>query len=292
MAVLQWDQIGERRYETGVDHGVLYKPNALGVYDFGVAWNGLTNVTETPSGAESNPQYADNIKYLNLLSAEDFGGTIEAFTYPSEFEEYDGVSIVNNVRLGQQSRKPFGFSYRSLIGNDVEGTEYGYKINLVYGALASPSEKARTTVNDSPEATTFSWEVTTTPVPVGTIGGTTYKPTAFLSIPSVDVDPSNLTALEEILYGTVGTDPRLPMPAEVISLFAGALTVVDPTVPTYTVGTHTITIPGTTGVIYQINGVTQTAGAVVITVDTIVTAKPAAGYKFPTVVVDRWLYKY
>ena len=292
MAVLQWDQIGERRYETGVDHGVLYKPNALGVYDFGVAWNGLTNVTETPSGAESNPQYADNIKYLNLLSAEDFGGTIEAFTYPREFEEYDGVSIVNNVRLGQQSRKPFGFSYRSLIGNDVEGTEYGYKINLVYGALASPSEKARTTVNDSPEATTFSWEVTTTPVPVGTIGGTTYKPTAFLSIPSVDVDPSNLTALEEILYGTVGTDPRLPMPAEVISLFAGALTVVDPTVPTYTVGTRTITIPGTTGVIYQINGVTQTAGAVVITVDTIVTAKPAAGYKFPTVVVDRWLYKY
>ena len=292
MAVLQWDQIGERRYETGVDHGVLYKPNALGIYDFGVAWNGLTTVTETPSGAESNPQYADNIKYLNLLSAEDFGGTIEAFTYPREFEEYDGVSIANNVRIGQQARKPFGFSYRSLMGNDVLGTEYGYKINLIYGALASPSEKARSTVNDSPEATAFSWEVTTTPVPVGNIGGTEYKPTAFLSIPSVDVDPANLTALEEIIYGTAGTDPRLPLPAEVIALFAGALTVVDPTVPTYVSGTNTLTIPGTTGVIYQINGVTQTAGAQVIAVDTIVTAKPAVGYKFPTVVVDRWLYKF
>jgi hypothetical protein len=212
---LVWDAVGERLYETGVDHGVLYIPNATGVYDKGYAWNGLTTVTESPSGAESSPQYADNIKYLNLISAEEFGGTIEAFTYPEEFAECDGTAIpTEGVTIGQQGRKSFGLSYRTRMGNDLEGTDYGYKLHLLYGCQAAPSEKAYATINDSPEAIAFSWEITTTPAPV-----TGYKPTALIVIDSTVTDPTELAALETILYGAAAVEPKLPTPDEVLALF-------------------------------------------------------------------------
>lgn len=215
MAVLTWDQVGERFYETGVDHGVLYIPTN-GVYNSGVAWNGLISVTESPSGAEPSPQYADNIKYLNLLSTEEFGGTIEAFTYPDEFAQCDGTAFPKvGLAVGQQPRKPFGLSYRTKIGNDTAGQDLGYKLHLVYGALAAPSEKAYSTVNDSPEAVAFSWEFTTTPVEV-----TGLKPTALLTIDSTKVAAAGLTALEALLYGTELQDPSLPLPNAVIALFA------------------------------------------------------------------------
>lgn len=218
MSKLKWDESGKRYYETGVDHGVLY-PQALdGTYPTGVSWNGLTSVTESPSGAEANPQYADNIKYLNLTSAEDFGGTIEAFTYPPEFALCDGTATpAEGVNLAQQGRKPFGFSYRTKIGNDTAGQDAGYKLHLVYGATASPSEKAYSTINDSPEAITFSWEFTTVPV-----GVEDHKPTSVLTIDSTLADPVALAALEDQLYGTdgtPGTSPKLPLPDEVIALF-------------------------------------------------------------------------
>lgn len=217
MAALTWDQTGERLYETGVDHGVLYLPNAIGVYDQGVSWNGLTTVTETPSGAEPNAQYADNIKYLNLLSAEEFGLTIEAFTYPPEFAACDGSAVPSpGVNVGQQSRSSFGFSYRTKIGNDVAGDSLGFRLHLVYGCLASPSEKAYTTINDSPEPIAFSWEVTTTPAPVSG-----HNPTSLITINSVEVDAADLAALEAILYGDVTNEARLPTPDEVIALFTG-----------------------------------------------------------------------
>ena len=214
MAALVWDQTGEKIYETGVDHGVLYIPNALGVYANGYAWNGLTSVSESPSGAEPSAQYADNIKYLNLVSAEEFGATIEAFTYPDEFGQCDGSAApVEGVFLGQQGRRSFGLAYRTLVGNDLEATEYGYKLHLIYGATARPSEKAYNTVNDSPEAITFSWELSTTPVSV-----TGFKPTASITIDSTKTDAADLAALEEILYGAAATEPRLPMPDEVLTL--------------------------------------------------------------------------
>jgi hypothetical protein len=215
MVALTWDNTGERFYETGVDHGVLYIPDAGGVYAAGYAWNGLVSVTESPSGAEASPQYADNIKYLNLVSAEDFGLTIEAFTYPPEFGECDGTaSPASGMLLAQQGRKMFGFSYRTVVGNDVDGTDHGYKLHLVYGCQASPSEKAYSTINDSPEAITFSWEVTTTPV-----GVTGYKPTALITIDSKDADPTQLALLEDELYGTgAALTANLPTPDEVIAL--------------------------------------------------------------------------
>jgi len=217
MVPLTWDQIGERLYETGVDHGVLYLPDVAGVYNTGFAWNGLTTVTETPSGAEASPQYADNIKYLNLISAEEFGCTIEAFTYPEEFAECDGTALPEpGVAVGQQGRKIFGLSFRTRVGNDVEGTEFGYKLHLVYGCQAAPSEKAYATINDSPEALAFSWEVTTTPVPV-----TDYKPTSLIVIDSTVVDPADLASLEALLYGQAAVEPALPTPDAVITLFAG-----------------------------------------------------------------------
>jgi hypothetical protein len=218
MAKLVWDKVGDRTYETGVDHGVLYIPGSDGVYDEAFPWNGLVTVTESPSGAEASPQYADNIKYLNLISAEEFGATIEAFTYPDEFAQCDGTaSPSKGVTVGQQSRKSFGLSYRTLFGNDVSGTDHGYKLHLVYGALAAPTERAYGTVNDSPEAITFSWELTTTPVEVPG-----FKPSALLTIDSTKVDAADLAALETILYGGSGAGDvaRLPLPAEVISLFA------------------------------------------------------------------------
>lgn len=208
---LIWDKTGDRLYETGVDHGVLYPLQAGGEYNKGVAWNGLTAVTESPSGAEASPMYADNIKYLNLMSAEEFGATIEAYTYPDEFAECDGsASIATGVYIGQQSRKTFGLSYRTVIGNDVDNNDYGYKLHLIYGALAAPSEKGYTTINDSPEAITFSWEVTTTPVNVEG-----FKPTACVTIDSTKADKSKLAALEDILYGSASDEARLPLPDEV-----------------------------------------------------------------------------
>lgn len=218
MAKLVWDAVGEREYETGVDHGVLYLPDVSGNYSTGHVWNGLTAVNETPTGAESNPQYADNIKYIDITSAEEFGFTIEAFTYPDEFAVCDGTAVPTpGVYIGGQGRRQFGFSYRTLLGNDLEGTDYGYKLHLVYGAKAAPSEKSRATVNDSPEATTFSWECTTTGV---ALEG--YKPIAHLSIDSTEVDATKLAALETILYGDAETEARLPLPAEVITLITPA----------------------------------------------------------------------
>lgn len=293
MTRIQWDQTGERRYETGVDHGVLYVQSNVGDYPLGVAWNGLTTVTESPSGAEANPQYADNMKYLNLISAEEFGGTIEAFTYPEEFEACDGTAApVSGVTVGQQRRRQFGFAYRTLIGNDIEGTDFGYKLHLVYNALAAPSEKARATVNDSPEALNFSWEFSTTAVEIGEINGVTYKPSATITIDSTKVDADALEALENILYGTSGVDPRLPLPSEVIALFENTVTVVTATAPTFDDETNTITIPNVTGVTYRIGGVPQTPGPVVISSNTVVRATPQPGYTFAENSDDDWAYVY
>ena len=217
MSKLLWDQTGEKLYETGTRQGVLYVQEA-GVYQTGVAWNGLTAVTETPSGAESTPLYADDIKYLNLVSNEDFGGTIEAYMYPDEFKACNGeADLADGVSIGQQTRKAFGFSYRTVIGNDTDGANYGYKLHLIYGAQASVSEKAYATVNDSPEAITFSWEFTTTPVAVAG-----HKPTACLTIDSTKADKAKLAALESILYGSEDEEPRLPLPDEVATMFGTA----------------------------------------------------------------------
>lgn len=214
MSKLVWDQVGERTYETGVDHGVLFPMTAEGTYDTGVAWSGLTAVTESPSGAEPTAMYADNIKYLNLYSAEDFGATIEALSYPQEFAPCNGESeLVKGVTIGQQTRRGFGFSYRTMIGNDAVGTEYGYKIHLIYGAMAAPSEKANNTINENPEAGSMSWEVSTTPVNV-----TGAKPTAHLIIDSRTVDRAKLSAFEDIIYGTEEEEARLPLPDEVKTL--------------------------------------------------------------------------
>lgn len=218
MPKITWDNTGDRLYETGVDHGVLYPSTSTGTYTNGVPWNGLTTVTESPSGAEENAQYADNIKYLSLRGAEEFGFTIEAFTYPDEFAVLDGtVSPAEGVFIGQQKRGTFGLSYRSLIGNDVESQDHGYKLHLIYGATAAPSEKAYATVNDSPEAITFSWECTTNPVSVPDL-----KPTASITIDSTKVDAADLAALENILYGGTTETPRLPLPEEIIELFSGS----------------------------------------------------------------------
>lgn len=216
MSKLVWDQVGERLYETGVKMGVLYPQDAAGHYPLGVAWNGLTAVTESPSGAEANPLYADDIKYLNLTSAEEFGATIEAYTYPDEFASCDGsAEIADGVVVGQQKRSPFGLCYRTVLGNDTEEGDYGYKIHIIYGAIAAPSEKGYSSVNDSPEAITFSWEVSTTPVDVPGC-----KPTASLVIDSTKVDAVKLAAFEKIIYGDAEDAARLPLPAEIITLFA------------------------------------------------------------------------
>ena len=214
MSKLVWDQSGKRLYETGVDHGVLYPIQTGGVYSKGVAWNGLTAVTESPSGADVNDIYADNMKYLGLVGAEKFGATVEAYTYPDEFAECDGsVELVKGATIGQQNRKVFGMVYRTVIGNDVDGNEHGYKLHLIYGATAAPSEQAYNTINEDPEAITFSWELSTTPVNV-----TGHKPTASLTIDSTKADPTKLAELEKILFGDTETEPRLPLPDEIAQL--------------------------------------------------------------------------
>jgi hypothetical protein len=231
MAIIEWDKSGERLYETGVKNGVLYvkgtatQDGSESPYVGGVAWNGLTAVTESPSGAEASPLYADDTKYLNLISNEDFGGTIEAYTYPDEFKECNGeLDLIPGMTIGAQSRKTFGFCYRTTLGNDEAGNDYGYKLHLVYGATAAVSEKAYATINDSPEAITFSWEFTTTPVAV-TVNGKTCKPTACVTIDSTkfadEGGKTKLKALEDALYGTATAEPYLPLPAEVYTLLGG-----------------------------------------------------------------------
>ena len=211
MPKLTWDNTGERIFETGVKQGVLYPIQSDGKYTKGVAWNGLTAVTESPSGAEATALYADDIKYLNLLSNEEFGATIEAYTYPDEFAECDGsAELATGVMIGQQKRKTFGLCYRTTIGNDVEGNDYGYKLHLVYGCLAAPSEKGYSTINDNPDAITFSWEVSTTPVNVEG-----FKPTSQITIDSTKAEPTKLAALEAVLYGSAETEAKLPLPDEV-----------------------------------------------------------------------------
>ena len=218
MAVIKWDSTGERFFEMGVKKGVLYPIDNEGKYTKGVAWNGLTAVTESPSGAEPTPLYADDIKYLELTSNEEFGCTIEAYTYPDEFKACNGeATLVDGVTIGQQTRVPFGFCYKTVLGNDEKKNDYGYKLHLVYGATASVSEKAFQTINDSPEAITFSWEVTTTPVSVKG-----FKPTAILTIDSTTIAPEKLTALEDILYGKAETEARLPLPDEIAELVKAA----------------------------------------------------------------------
>ena len=216
MSKIVWDKAGEKFYETGVNKGVLYVQDDKGAYPKGVAWNGLTAVTESPSGAEATPLYADNIKYLNLMSAEEFGATVEAYTYPDEFAACNGeAALTEGVSIGQQARKTFGMSYVTKVGNDLNA-EAGYKIHLIYGALAAPSEKAYATVNDSPEAITFSWEITTTPAEV-----TGFKPTATIVIDSTKVEEGKMAAIEAVLYGSESEEARLPLPDEVLSIING-----------------------------------------------------------------------
>lgn len=216
MAKLVWNEAGKRLYETGVDRGVLYVSDGNGGYQKGVVWNGLVSVNESPSGAEATPLYAGNVKYVELMSNEEFGASIEAYTYPEEFEQCDGsAELADGITIGQQPRKSFGLCYRTKIGNDTAGDEHGYKIHLIYGAKAAPTEKSYTTINDSPEAITFSWEITTTPIEVAG-----HKPTATLTIDSTKVTPTALTAIETKLYGDTTGEATLPTPAEILALIA------------------------------------------------------------------------
>lgn len=285
MSKIVWDVLEERKLDQGVEKGVLYD-GANGSYVDGVPWNGLVSVTQSPSGAEPNKMYASNIVYVNLLSLEEFSATIEAFMAPEKFDKYNGVGrTVNGMQVNQQTRGVFGFSWVTGRGT-AENPEAGYIVNLAYGCLASPSELAHTTKNDSPEIVTMSWSLSTTPVAVPG-----FKPTALVKVDSTDpaVDPDNLAALELILYGAPGVEPRLPLPAEVDSILGSGVLTTTPVAPGWD-GVDDITIPATTGVVYSINGVDQTAGIVNITVDTIVDARPAEGYTFTGTFVDRWLF--
>lgn len=289
MAVLLFDDTGNRRFETGVKKGVLYPLNTSnGLYDTGYAWNGLTEIKEKPAGAGSNKQYADNQAYLNLLSAETFGGEISAFTYPDQFGLCDGTAEpASGVTVGQQARATFGLSYRTEIGNDVS-SDLGYKLHLVYGALASPSEKDYATINDNPNAVAFSWAFDCTGA-----SSATYGNTSLLTIDSTKVDATALTDLENFLYGTAGTNPSLPPPDSVTALFTGTITAVTLSPATFD-GAHTITIPSQTGVTYYVDGVVHAAGSQLLTTgqSKVVSATPNAGYVFNTPVVDRWLFTF
>lgn len=290
MSRLIWDKTGQRRFETGVNKAVLYIPDSSGVYNTGVAWNGLTAITESPSGAEATPLYADNIKYLNLISAEEFGATLEAYMCPDEFYQFDGIaSPSKGVYVGQQSRRAFALSYQTRVGNDVEGSDLGYKIHFIYSAQAAPSEKNYSTINDTPEAMTLSWELTTSAVEVG-VG---FKPSAHLVIDSTQVDPDALTTLEAIIYGSPGTEPRLPFPAEILDIFSEESVEVSTSAPTYDPATDMITIPAVTGVVYMIDGEEVAAGTVgPISETTVVQARPAAGYRFTRTSDNDWTITY
>lgn len=285
MSKLIWDQTGERFFETGVDHGVLF-PMAAGAYGNGVAWNGLTAITESPSGAELTDFWADNVKYASLRSAEEFGATVEAYTYPDEFSVCDGsAALVDGVLIGQQSRSPFGLAYRTKVSNDL-GLDGAYKLHIIYNASASPSEKSYSTVNDSPEGITFSWELATSPVAV-----TNHKPTATVVIDSTKVNPAKLAALEDILYGAEGVEPRLPLPDEIASLMLGVSVV--PTDPGFVAATGVLTIPTQLGVVYHIDGALAVAGeqdAIAGGVSVEVVAYPSTGYYFPAGTNDNWTF--
>jgi hypothetical protein len=289
VTALVFDDTGNRKFETGVDKGVLYILNTgNGLYDTGYAWNGLVTVKEKPAGAGANPQYADNLKYLNLLAAETFGGEIDAFTYPDMFGICDGTAEpASGVTVGQQGRATFGLSYRTKIGNDVS-SDLGYKLHLAYGALASPSEKDYSTINASPAAVSFTWAFDCTGA-----SSATYGSPCLLTIDSTKVDGTALTDLENFLYGTVGTNPSLPPPDSVIALFTGSITAITLTPPTFD-GAHTITIPSQTGVTYYVDGVVHAAGSQLLTTgqSKIVTAVPNAGYVFNTPVVTAWMFTF
>lgn len=290
MTKIVWDQLDDRVYETGVDHGVLYIPDNNGNYVTGVAWNGLTTVTESPSGAESNPQYADNIQYLNLISAEVFAATIEALSFPKEFEQFDGLGTpTEGVTVGQQMRRKFGFAYRTLVGDAVKGQKAGEKIHVVYNCVAAPSERARATVNDSPEAMAMSWAISTTPVPVPG-----FDPSATLTVDSRTVDADTYEDFKTIIYGSAGLDPRLPMPAEIIAMFESGVTVAIPTIPAFDENDNKITIPTVTGVDYQVAGETVPAGTITLDVGetVVVSAVPKAGYVFADGPDYDWGYTY
>jgi hypothetical protein len=287
--VLTWDGTGEKIFETGVDQGVLYLLNTTnGLYDDGVPWNGLTAVNEKPAGAAANPTYADNIKYSNIRSAETFGGTLEAYTFPDEFAACDGQDApATGVTVGQQGRATFGLSYRTKVGNDSDA-DAGFKYHLVYGATAAPSEKDYATVNDSPTSVQFSWDFDCTPVNV-----TGLNPTCILVIDSTKVDSTALSTLLDDLHGTVGTNPILPDPDTVLALFTGSVTAITLTAPTFD-GAHTITIPSQTGVKYYVDGVLHSAGSHLLTTgqSKIVTAVAQPGYKFNTPVVTQWMFTF
>lgn len=289
MTALVWDDTGNRRYETGVDRGVLYLLNTgNGLYDTGYAWNGITDVSEKPGGAASNKQFADNQTYLNLLSAETFAATLQAFTYPDAFAACDGTAVPSaGVRVGQQPRATFGLAYRTRVGTDVSSSA-GYKLHLVYGAQAAPSQKDFATINDNPNAVQFSWDMNCTPVNV-----TGYEPTSLIVIDSTEVDSGALASLEAFLYGTGGSDPSLPPPDSVLALFTGSITYITVTAPTFD-GAHTITIPSQTGTTYYVDGVVHAAGSQLLTTGQkkIVTARPNAGYVFNTPFVDKWMFTF
>lgn len=292
MTILEWDKQGERFYETGVSHGVLYLMNPLGRYDRGYAWNGLTAVNASPSGAESTKQYADNIPYLNMTSAEEFNGTIEAFQSPPEFDACDGTATpIPGIGVGQQTRRGFGFSYQTLIGNDIDGQDHGYKIHVVYGAQAAPSERANATMNESPEAMTLSWEFSTTPLPISPeiiVLGRALKPTATLTFSSLNFSAAKMQELKDVLYGTASIEPRLPNPHELITMMSGTITEAKPLDPT--LDSDQLTIPTVTGVIYEING-NPVDGVLTIDESVMVKARPDVGYKFPAVTTTQWAFE-
>lgn len=293
MTAVTWDAAGTRKYETGVDHGILFPSG-----EDGVAWNGLTNVTETPAGADNTKTYADNIVYGAIRAAETFGGTVEAYMCPPEFLECDGFKLVNGVAVGQQPRKPFDLYYRTIVGNDQD-PEAGFKHHFAYGLTTAPSEKSFGTVNDSPEMTAFSWELESNPVAFVDTDFDDLRPTSLLTIDSTDplVDADLLADLLDIVQGTVGTDPRMPTPDEVLNAMGTGLTAVDlgtsANQPTYNSGTHVVTLPAVTGVVWKINGVTKTAGAqpaLTVGQTAEVTATAASGYTLSG--SDDWSFDY
>ena len=287
MSRITWDVASERRVENGVDRGILFEPTA-GVYSHGVPWNGLVNVNEEPSGAEPTKHYASNIPHVTMYSAEEFSATIEAFMAPREFDKFDGVhTSANGVKYHGQGRGVFGLYYRTNVAT-AEDPEAGYKHHLVYGCQAAPSARNYSTVSDSPEPITFSWTLSTQPVQIAG----DLKPTSFIAIDSTDptVDPERLAALLDIIYGTAGADPRLPLPDEVEVIMGTGVTSVTPLPPTFN-GTDTITIPTQAGVVYtDASGAALSAGALAISADTVIKARPAPAYTFAGVYVDAWMF--